>query len=349
MSGQPFYIDLSLSTLSSDKSQQKWKDILSPEALRKLAGVADESGFDTVSALRFGPSGAFDGGAIGPEGGVAAAYLAPLTKSVSLVVAVDPDIEQPYNAARCIASLDHISGGRAAWAIQFRGENTERIAEFVAVARDLWDTWLDDAVRFDKATGVRIAPGSVRYANHVGRHYRVRGPLNVSRPPQGHIPLVGAVSSLAGASLAGAIADVIIVASGSAEETKAIRTHFRQSAVAAGRDADSVAVLATVAPIFDETANAPADRRAIVVSGSAQRVSQSLLALIDGEAADGFSILSGGSLSGIQRFVDDVLPRLPGRQAPPAAGATLRQRYGLPRPADRRQTAATEVEIFEEL
>ena len=110
---------------------------------------------------------------------------------------------EPYNLARTMASLDHISGGRAAWNIVTgsnkddalaisreshapHAERYERAEEFVDVVRGIWDSYDDDAFPRDKESGVYMRPDKVRLLNHRGKHFSVRGPSAVPRSPQGH-------------------------------------------------------------------------------------------------------------------------------------------------------------------
>ncbi|GAB1813338.1 hypothetical protein MUNTM_23770 [Mycobacterium sp. MUNTM1] len=116
-----------------------------------------------------------------------AAYAAVRSSRIGLLVAADPLRYEPFNLARLVASLDHISGGRAGWYLASAPADAaqSRIREFVAVVRELWDSWADGAFIRDKASGRFVDPEKIRTIDHVGKHFRVRGPLNVARPPQG--------------------------------------------------------------------------------------------------------------------------------------------------------------------
>ena len=130
------------------------------------------------------------------------------------------------NVARVFGSIDHISGGRAAWnvvtssnpraALNFNlDEHIEhehryaRANEFVDVVRGLWDCWEDGAIVADKATGHYIDADKVRVLNHQGRFFKVRGPLNMARCPQGHPVIIQAGGSPSGLELAARTADVV--------------------------------------------------------------------------------------------------------------------------------------------
>src|SRR5262249_49193522 len=137
--------------------------------------------------------------------------------------------EEPYHVARKFASLDLISGGRAGWnlvtsanpneAQNFgceqhleKAERYRRAREFAEVVLGLWDRWEDDAFVRDKSSGVFYEPEKLHTLHHTGAYFRVRGPLNVSRSPQGQPVLVQAGASDDGRELAAATAEVVFTA-----------------------------------------------------------------------------------------------------------------------------------------
>src|SRR5690606_21983897 len=73
-----------------------------------------------------------------------------------------------------------------------------RAREFFDVVIGLWDSWADDAFVRDVEGGIYFEPGKLHVLDHAGEHFKVRGPLNVARPPQGHPVIVQAGSSEAG-------------------------------------------------------------------------------------------------------------------------------------------------------
>jgi len=150
--------------------------------------------------------------------------LAVVTKHIGLVATATTSYNEPYNVARRFASLDYISGGRAAWNVVTSGNEAEaynfgrdehfdhelryqRAREFVDVVRGLWDSWDDDAFIRDKSTGVFLDPEKLHKLNHRGKYFTVRGPLNVPRPPQGYPVIFQAGTSEAGRELAAATAE----------------------------------------------------------------------------------------------------------------------------------------------
>ncbi len=130
------------------------------------------------------------------------AALSQHTKRIGFVATATTSYEEPFTIARKFASLDHLSGGRAAWNLvttQYvedaknfnrdehmgREERYERARESLDVVRSLWESWAEDAFLQDKATGQYLDPARVRLTDHRGKYFKVKGPLNVSRTPQG--------------------------------------------------------------------------------------------------------------------------------------------------------------------
>jgi FMN-dependent oxidoreductase (nitrilotriacetate monooxygenase family) len=153
------------------------------------------------------------------------AALAAVTRHVGLVPTASTTYQHPYNFARRMASIDHISGGRLGWNM-VTGFNPEeaynfsldaplgsdarhaRAAEFVTVMHGLFDSWDEDAFPRDKATGIYLDRTKFRFLDHTGQYFRVRGPLDVERPPQGRIPIVTAGVSDNAMELAARFADI---------------------------------------------------------------------------------------------------------------------------------------------
>ncbi len=145
--------------------------------------------------------------------------LSQHTKHLGFVATATTTYEEPFTIARKFASLDHLSGGRAGWNLvttQYtedaknfnqdehvaRDTRYERARESLDVVRSLWDSWAADAFVQDKSTGQYLDPARVRLTNHKGKHFSVKGPLNVARTPQGQPVVFMAGQSEAGRELA---------------------------------------------------------------------------------------------------------------------------------------------------
>jgi len=118
----------------------------------------------------------------------------------------------PFYVARLLNSLDHITNGRIAFNVissQRRsdyenygfdelidhGERYDRMEEFIAVCKALWSSVDADAFVWDRLNGLIADPAKVRPINHVGRFFKVKGPLSVVPSPQGHPVLIQAGGS----------------------------------------------------------------------------------------------------------------------------------------------------------
>jgi FMN-dependent oxidoreductase (nitrilotriacetate monooxygenase family) len=80
----------------------------------------------------------------------------------------------------------------------------------------------------------------------------------------------------------------------------------------------------------------------LTFAGTAEQVADAIESWYDNGAADGFNIMPPVLPSSLERFVDEVVPILQarGRFRTEYTGRTLREHYGLPRPANRHTAAA---------
>src|ERR1700716_2936741 len=115
--------------------------------------------------------------------------------------------------------------------------------EFADLVTKLWDASEPDAVVLDRETPMFADGSKVHPVNHVGKYFRCRGPLNAPRSPQGRPVICQAGGSPRGQQFAARWADTIITDAGSVEGMKEYRAQVRASAVAAGRDPDSIKLL----------------------------------------------------------------------------------------------------------
>ena len=223
-----------------------------PESLAwavEVARKAEEGLFDMffMADTLVGPTPQGNGKGGGFEPLTLLGALAAVTTHIGLVATVSTSFSEPFNVARMFASLDHLSGGRVGWnvvtsyvdraaqnfgqdALAGHAERYRRCAEYVTVVKGLWDTWEDGALPLDKESGRFVDLSKVHELNHKGPFYDVRGPLNVSRPPQGHPVIVQAGSSADGIDVAGEYADVAFTAQDTVEESLAYRAQLRAAA-----------------------------------------------------------------------------------------------------------------------
>lgn len=196
--------------------------------------------------------------------------IAGATEHIGLIATLSTTYNDPYNLARRLASVDHVSNGRAGWNIvtsateeeaanfgldsrPLHAERYARAREFLDVVLALWDSWADDAFVGDKERGRWADPERIRPIDHRGTHFRVAGGLNVPRPPQGHPLLVQAGASEDGKDFAAAYAEAIFTAHQTLENAQAFYADVKQRATAAGRDPEQVVILPGIVPIIGST------------------------------------------------------------------------------------------------
>jgi N-acetyl-S-(2-succino)cysteine monooxygenase len=240
--------------------------------------------------------------------------LAMGTSRLGLAATGSTTYAEPYQIARSFASLDHLSGGRAAWNVvttaysksaavfgRQHPPHAERYAmaeEFVEACRVLWDSWADDAFTADKKAGAFVRPGSLRVPSFHGKYFTVEGGLNVPRSPQGHPVLIQAGSSGPGQALASRIADVVFTAQNDLDEALTFYRGVKAQVTGFGRAADQVLVMPGVFPVIGRT------------KAEAQEIFAELNRNID--TAQAFTVLSerlGADMS--VHPLDEPVPALP--------------------------------------
>lgn len=357
------------------------------------------------------------------------AAIAAVTERIGLIATASTTYNEPYNLARRFASVDHISGGRAGWNVvttagdaaarnfslagqPAHSQRYERAAEFLDVAKKLWDSWEDDAVLADKAGGVWADSSRVHQVNHEGRHFQVEGALDVPRSVQGHPVIVQAGSSENGKDFAARYAEAVFTAHQTLGDAQSFYADLKQRTTAAGRDPESIKILPGIVPVIGSTEaearrleqeldelilpeharkqlagvlrvspeslklddQLPADlpsedeiegaksRYTLIVnlarneqltvrqligrlgggrghrtfSGTPEQVADAIQDWFQAGAADGFNIMPPVLPSGLDTFVDEVVPILRDRGLfrRDYTGRTLREHYGLAKPAN---------------
>ncbi|MGD9861684.1 MAG: LLM class flavin-dependent oxidoreductase [Pseudodonghicola sp.] len=195
--------------------------------------------------------------------------IAMATRHIGLGATASTTYGDPWTLARGFASLDHISQGRAAWNVvttanagaganfgQSHPDHASRYAraaEFIEVAFRLWDAWAPGAMPRDGATGRYFDPEKIRPIDHAGRFFQVKGPLNISRPPQGRPVILQAGGSEAGQDLAARYADVIYTVTQDLEEARAFYAGIKARVAGQGRRPEDLTVLPGVMPVVGAT------------------------------------------------------------------------------------------------
>jgi FMN-dependent oxidoreductase (nitrilotriacetate monooxygenase family) len=198
------------------------------------------------------------------------AALAAVTRHIDFVATASTTYEDPFLLARKFASLDHISKGRAAWNVVTTSSETvygnfgldkhpdpalryQRAHEFVEVVKGLWDSFDDDAFSRDKESGIYFDPRKLHTLNHVGPHFKVSGPLNLERSPQGHPVIVQAGSSEDGKELAAMTAEVIFTAWTSLAEAQKFYADVKGRLAQYGRTPDQLLIMPGISPVVGRT------------------------------------------------------------------------------------------------
>jgi FMN-dependent oxidoreductase (nitrilotriacetate monooxygenase family) len=206
-------------------------------------------------------------------------YLAQATKTLGLVPTLSVSEYPPYLLARLVNTLDHTTEGRVGWncvtgsndgAAQNYGHEKHRphderydvADEFADVVTRLWEAWEPDAVVLDRENNLFADGSKVHAIHHEGKYFKVRGPINAPRGPQGRVPICQAGGSPRGLEFASRWADTIITeGGGSAASMKAYREGIRTRAKAIGRNPDDIKVLFLAHPIVDTTMEAARERQ----------------------------------------------------------------------------------------
>src|SRR5580704_9107496 len=200
------------------------------------------------------------------------AAVAVATQHIGLIATCSTTYTEPFNLARQFASIDHISNGRAAWNIvtswlalsasNFGGEgqvsHADRYArgeEFMSVVKALWDSWAEDAVVDDRASGSYAKADRIRPIDHHGDFYRVAGPLNMPRCPQGRPVLVQAGSSDTGRRFAARHAEAVFTAHMAKATAQEFYADLKRLAAEEGRRPDQVLILPGLSPMIAGTEN----------------------------------------------------------------------------------------------
>ncbi|KIW09912.1 hypothetical protein PV08_11688 [Exophiala spinifera] len=200
--------------------------------------------------------------------------IAARTNHIGLIYTASVSDNEPTHVARQLASLDHISHGRAGWNVvttpgpgsenlRIPSEETKdssakyfRARSFLQATKALWDSFEDDALIRNKETGIYVVLEKIHPPNLESSLYKITQPLKVERPIQGYPVIAQAGTSPEGISFGGSSADVIYCANYSIEDGQKTYRALKSAAVAAGRNPDHLVILTGVAVIWGETQEA---------------------------------------------------------------------------------------------
>lgn len=197
--------------------------------------------------------------------------LAAGTSEIGLALTSSIIQNHPFQFARQLSTLDHLSGGRVGWnvvtsvlenahrnfggdALAKHDDRYEWAEEYLEAAYALWEgSWEDGAVAADKSAGLYADPAKVHRINHSGPRYRIEGPHLVEPSPQRTPFLFQAGSSDRGRRFAGQHAEATFIFAPGPDHARRNATKFRQEAVAAGRSPEDLKVFAGLSFLVGST------------------------------------------------------------------------------------------------
>jgi alkanesulfonate monooxygenase SsuD/methylene tetrahydromethanopterin reductase-like flavin-dependent oxidoreductase (luciferase family) len=302
-----------------------------------------------------------------------AARLAPLTSRIGLVPTATTTHTEPFHVAIGIATLDHVSGGRAGWRPQISARASEarhfgrrrfppidrlpdrpaevsadphvrdlfaEAADAVEVARRLWDSWEDDAEIRDLSTGRFIDRDKLHYIDFAGRFFSVRGPSITPRSPQGQPVVTALAHARLPYEFAASSADVVYVTPHSAGQARAVVEEIRGLS-------GELKIFADLLVFLGEDA-AGRKERLDALDGAELVSDAAIFTGTPGELADllvewhragiqGFRLRPGTLPYDLERIARELTAELRGRGEfrHEYEATTLRGLLGLPRPASR--------------
>jgi FMN-dependent oxidoreductase (nitrilotriacetate monooxygenase family) len=361
------------------------------------------------------------------------AGLAAVTSHIGLVATATTSYNEPYTLARRLASLDHMSNGRAGWNVVTSSNRSEalnygldahpahefryeRAMEFSDVVKGLLDSWDDDAFPRDRANALYFHPAKLHTLDHRGKHFTVRGPLNMARPPQGYPVFAQAGVSDTARDMSARQAEIVFTPLHTLETAQEFYRDLKARAVGYGRAPDDIKLMPGLNPVVGRTAaeaeekhqylqslihpdvgrellanalgdvdlssaddNAPlppsvraaslasgnSGARLVIATmeregltlrqmyqryaggrgqrtlkGSPVQIADDMEKWFRGRGVDGFLVQPPVLPTGLDDFVDLVIPELQNRGLfrTEYEGSTLRENLGLPRPASRYAT-----------
>ncbi len=192
------------------------------------------------------------------------------TRHLGIIATMSTLAYPPFLLARLCSTVDSLTKGRFGWNVVTSAEDLaaqnfgldklparelryEMAEEYMQVVGELFDSWEQGAVVLDRDAGIYADHNKVHPIHHEGKFFKVRGPLNTVRSPQGRPVYVQAGASPRGRDFAAKYADSIVSVANGVESMKAFRDDVRKRAAAIGRDPDSIKILFCITPTLGDT------------------------------------------------------------------------------------------------
>ncbi len=270
-----------------------------------------------------------------PDAVLVASRVAPATKHIGLIPVATVTHTEPFHVSKAIATLDFVSHGRAGWQVRVSGTPHEaelfgrrdvngvdlfdEASDAVEVARRLWDSWEDDAIIRDVATGRFVDRDKLHYIDFAGKYFSVKGPSITPRSPQGQ-PVVAALAhALPIYEFAKRSTDLVFI---TPQDDDSLRTILPEVA--------GLKVYADIFVSFDGTTDPRSD--ALVFDGTPTELVDLVLHW-ERLGINGVRLRPAVNATDLPVIVDEVVPLLQraGRfRTAYNDGETLRGRLGLP-------------------
>ncbi|MET0460709.1 MAG: LLM class flavin-dependent oxidoreductase [Ilumatobacteraceae bacterium] len=305
------------------------------------------------------------------DASLVASLVAPATRHIGLLPTVTTTYPEPFHIASAISTLDYVSKGRGGWQARVSGRAEDaalvgvrpapdvdralrdlfdEAADVVEVVRRLWDSWEDDAIIKDVATGRFVDRDKLHYIDFEGRFFTVKGPSIVPRPPQGQ-PIVAALAHQpVPFEFAATSADVVFITPADTADVPRWIGDLRGAEATVGRAGPPLRLFADlIVFLADSPADAAARRAELddragfefrsdcaLFLGTAEELVDQVLAWRD-LGFEGFRLRPAVTGHDLPAIVDDVVPALQRRGAfrESYEPGSLRQRLGLSRPVSR--------------
>lgn len=276
-----------------------------------------------------------------PDAVLVAAHVAPVTRHIGLIPVATTTHTEPFHVSKAIATLDHISQGRAGWQVRISASRHEaelfgrrdpddlgdlfgEARDAVEVVRRLWDSWEDDAVIRDRATGRFLDRDKVHYVDFTGAHFSVKGPSITPRPPQGQPVVTALAHTSAVYEFAAGSADLVFITPRDDGSLSTILAEVRQAG------GQRLQVYADLYVTFDGVVDERSDAQ--VFSGTPAQLAEKI-ADWHRRGVHGVRLRPAVNAADLPVIVDEVVPilqRTAGFRGEYRPGETLRQRLGLP-------------------
>jgi FMN-dependent oxidoreductase (nitrilotriacetate monooxygenase family) len=252
------------------------------DSFRRFAQTAERGKFDFLflaEGLRLREQNGliYDLDVVGrPDTFTILAALAAVTDKLGLTGTINSTFNEPYEVARQFASLDHLSGGRAAWNVvtswdAFTGENFRRAGylaqndryararTFLETTWELFDSWSGDEIVADKESGRFLADARPGRFEHHDAFFDIAGQFNVPRSPQGRPVIFQAGDSDDGREFAAAGADAIFARHSTLVEGQAFYADVKGRLPKYGRTRDQLLILPAATFVLGDTDAEAAD------------------------------------------------------------------------------------------